>query len=200
MAGHYIALEGIEGTGKSTVVERLAAHLNSTGRPSIVVREPGGTSVGEGIRELLLHGDHIEPWTEALLFAAQRSQLVAEVVRPALAEGTWVVSDRTVYSSLAYQGGGRRLGVETVRTVNAAGLLGTWPEIVILLELDPAIGLARQAIADRIGAEGVDFQRKVGETFTALAAMEPDVFRIVPADRSLDEVVDAVINEVDLKW
>ena len=200
MAGHYIALEGIEGTGKSTVVERLAAHLNSTGRPSIVVREPGGTSVGEGIRELLLHGDHIEPWTEALLFAAQRSQLVAEVVRPALAEGTWVVSDRTVYSSLAYQGGGRSLGVETVRTVNAAGLLGTWPEIVILLELDPAIGLARQAIADRIGAEGVDFQRKVGETFTALAAMEPDVFRIVPADRALDEVVDAVINEVDLKW
>ena len=200
MAGHYIALEGIEGTGKSTVVERLAAHLNSTGRPSIVVREPGGTSVGEGIRELLLHGDHIEPWTEALLFAAQRSQLVAEVVRPALAEGTWVVSDRTVYSSLAYQGGGRRLGVETVRTVNAAGLLGTWPEIVILLELDPAIGLARQAIADRIGAEGVVFQRKVGETFTALAAMEPDVFRIVPADRALDEVVDAVINEVDLKW
>ena len=200
MAGHYIALEGIEGTGKSTVAERLAAHLNSTGRPSIVVREPGGTSVGEGIRELLLHGDHIEPWTEALLFAAQRSQLVAEVVRPALAEGTWVVSDRTVYSSLAYQGGGRRLGVETVRTVNAAGLLGTWPEIVILLELDPAIGLARQAIADRIGAEGVDFQRKVGETFAALAAMEPDVFRIVPADRALDEVVDAVINEVDMKW
>ncbi|MFW2339032.1 MAG: dTMP kinase [Acidimicrobiia bacterium] len=200
MAGHYIALEGIEGTGKSTVAERLAAHLNSTGRPSIVVREPGGTSVGEGIRELLLHGDHIEPWTEALLFAAQRSQLVAEVVRPALAEGTWVVSDRTVYSSLAYQGGGRRLGVETVRTVNAAGLLGTWPEIVILLELDPAIGLARQAIADRIGAEGVDFQRRVGETFTALAAMEPDVFRIVPADRALDEVVDAVINEVELKW
>ena len=90
--------------------------------------------------------------------------------------------------------------METVRTVNAAGLLGTWPEIVILLELDPAIGLARQAIADRIGAEGVDFQRKVGETFTALAAMEPDVFRIVPADRALDEVVDAVINEVDLKW
>ena len=200
MAGHYIALEGIEGTGKSTVAERLAAHLNSTGRPAIVVREPGGTSVGEGIRELLLHGDHIEPWTEALLFAAQRSQLVAEVVRPALAEGTWVVSDRTVYSSLAYQGGGRRLGVETVRTVNAAGLLGTWPEIVILLELDPAIGLARQAIADRIGAEGVDFQRRVGETFTALAAMEPDVFRIVPADRALDEVVDAVINEVELKW
>ena len=200
MAGHYIALEGIEGTGKSTVAERLAAHLNSTGRPSIVVREPGGTSVGEVIRELLLHGDHIEPWTEALLFAAQRSQLVAEVVRPALAEGTWVVSDRTVYSSLAYQGGGRRLGVETVRTVNAAGLLGTWPEIVILLELDPAIGLARQAIADRIGAEGVDFQRRVGETFTALAAMEPDVFRIVPADRALDEVVDAVINEVELKW
>lgn len=200
MAGHYIALEGIEGTGKSTVAERLAAHLSSTGRPSIVVREPGGTAAGEGIRELLLHRDHIEPWTEALLFAAQRAQLVAEVVRPALAAGTWVVSDRTVYSSLAYQGGGRSLGVETVRTVNAAGLLGTWPEMVVLLDVDPAIGLARQAIADRIGAEGVDFQQKVSETFASLAAMEPDVFRVVPADGDLDSVVEAVIREVELKW
>ncbi len=200
MSARYIALEGVEGTGKSTVALRLADHLRSTGRDAIVVREPGGTPAGEGIRELLLHGDHLEPWTEALLFAAQRAQLVADVVRPALAAGTWVISDRTVYSSLAYQGGGRGLGVETVRTVNAAGLLGTWPELVVLLELDPAIGLSRQSTADRIGAEGVHFQQRVAETFAGLAQKEPDVFRSVAADRPLSEVVAAVIDIVEQRW
>lgn len=200
MSARYIALEGVEGTGKSTVALRLADHLRSTGRDAIVVREPGGTPAGEGIRELLLHGDHLEPWTEALLFAAQRAQLVADVVRPALAAGTWVISDRTVYSSLAYQGGGRGLGVETVRTVNAAGLLGTWPELVVLLELDPEIGLSRQSTADRIGAEGVHFQQRVAETFAELAQKEPDVFRSVAADRPLPEVVAAVIDIVEQRW
>lgn len=200
MAAHYVALEGIEGSGKSTVAERLAEHLRSTGRPAKVVREPGGTPTGEGVRQLLLHGDDLEPWTEALLFAAQRAQLMAEVVRPSLAEGVWVVSDRTVYSSLAYQGGGRALGVETVRTVNAAGLGGTWPELVVLLEVDPAMGLARQAVADRIGAEGLAFQEKVAETYRALAAIEPDVFRVVPAAPPLDEVVAAVVDLVEQRW
>lgn len=200
MTGHYIALEGIEGAGKSTIARYLADHLRSTGRDAVIVREPGGTPPGEGIRDLLLHGEHLEPWTEALLFAAQRAQLVAEVVRPALAAGTWVISDRTVYSSLAYQGGARGLGVETVRSVNAAGLLGTWPELVVVLELEPTTGLSRQAVPDRIGAEGVQFQQRVADTFAALAETEPDVFRMVPADRSLAEVVASVIEVVDERW
>ena len=200
MTGHYVALEGIEGAGKSTIALYLADHLHSTGRNVVIVREPGGTPPGEGIRDLLLHGEHLEPWTEALLFAAQRAQLVAEVVRPALAAGTWVISDRTVYSSLAYQGGARGLGVETVRSVNAAGLLGTWPELVVVLELEPATGLSRQAVPDRIGAEGVQFQQRVADTFAALAEIEPDVFRMVRADRSLAEVIASVIEVVDERW
>jgi dTMP kinase len=200
MSARYIALEGIEGTGKSTVALRLAEHLRAGGRQVIVVREPGGTPPGEGIRDLLLHGDDLEPWTEALLFAAQRAQLAAEVVRPALAAGTWVISDRTVYSSLAYQGGGRGLGVEQVRAVNAAGLLGTWPEMVVLLEIDPATGLSRQRVADRIGAEGIRFQQRVADTFAALAEAEPDIFRSVTADRPLEEVAASVIALVEDRW
>lgn len=200
MSGHYIALEGIEGAGKSTVARLLADHLRNSGHEVVIVREPGGTSVGEGIRDVLLHGDHLEPWTEALLFAAQRAQLAAEVVRPALTEGKWVISDRTVYSSLAYQGGGRGLGVETVRVVNGAGLLGSWPEMVILLELEPAVGLSRQEVPDRIGAEGLEFQRKVADTFAMLANIEPDVFCIVPANGPLDDVAAAVIEAVDSRW
>lgn len=200
MSARYIALEGIEGTGKSSVALRLAEHLRAGGRQVIVVREPGGTPPGEGIRDLLLHGDDLEPWTEALLFAAQRAQLAAEVVRPALAAGTWVISDRSVYSSLAYQGGGRGLGVEQVRAVNAAGLLGTWPELVVLLEIDPAIGLSRQRVADRIGAEGVRFQQRVADTFEALAEAEPDAFRSVAADRPLEEVAASVIALVEDRW
>ena len=200
MTGHYVALEGIAGAGKSTIALYLADYLRSTGRDVVIVREPGGTPPGEGIRALLLHGEHLEPWTEALLFAAQRAQLVAEVVRPALAAGTWVISDRTVYSSLAYQGGARGLGVETVRSVNAAGLLGTWPELVVVLELEPTTGLSRQAVPDRIGAEGVQFQQRVADTFAALAETEPDVFRMVPADRPLAEVIASVIEVVDERW
>ena len=200
MTGHYVALEGIEGAGKSTVARYLADHLRTTGRDVVVVREPGGTPAGEGIRDILLHGDHLEPWTEALLFAAQRAQLAAEVIRPALAAGTWVVSDRTVYSSLAYQGGARGLGVDTVRYVNAAGLLGTWPELVVVLELAPATGLSRQAVLDRIGAEGVDFQQRVAATFVALAEAEPDVFRVVSADRPVADVIASVIDLVEERW
>ena len=200
MSARYIALEGIEGTGKSSVALRLAEHLRAGGRQVVVVREPGGTPPGEGIRDLLLHGDDLEPWTEALLFAAQRAQLAAEVVRPALAAGTWVVSDRSVYSSLAYQGGGRGLGVEQVRAVNAAGLLGTWPELVVLLEIEPATGLSRQRVADRIGAEGIRFQQRVADTFAALAEAESDVFRSVTADRPLEQVAASVIALVEDHW
>ncbi len=200
MSGRYIALEGIEGSGKSTVAARLAEHLRSRSLDVIAVREPGGTRTGEGIRSLLLHGDHLEPWTEALLFAAQRAQLAAEVIRPALAAGTWVVSDRTVYSSLAYQGGARGLGIPEVRAVNAAGLLGTWPELVMLLQVDPETGLSRQAVADRIGAEGLEFQKRVARAFSDLALDEPDVFRIVDADRGLDDVLAEVIRCVEERW
>jgi dTMP kinase len=199
--GRYLALEGIEGAGKSSVAGTVAQRLEAHGVEVLRVREPGGTPTGERIRSLLLEpGGEVSPWTEAMLFAASRSQLAASVVAPALAAGTWVVSDRSVYSSLAYQGGGRRLGIDAVRTVNESGLGSVWPELVVLLRLDPEEGLRRQAVSDRIGGETVAFQRRVSEAFDTLAAAEP--LRIVPVDatRPLRSVADEVWRVVEERW
>lgn len=197
----YIAFEGIEGAGKSTVAERVGELLEADGRRVVRVREPGGTAVGERIRAILLGHDLApEPWTEALLFAAARAQLAAEVVGPALADGAWVLSDRSVYSSLAYQGAGRGLGMDAVRSVNEPGLLGVWPSMVILLSIDPAEGLRRQDVGDRIGDEGVEFQQRVADGFDAAAASEPDRFAIIDAGGPLEEVTDAAYREIRSRW
>lgn len=190
----YVAFEGIDGAGKSTVASRFADALEASGEPVVRVREPGGTKVGEGIREILLgHDWNPAPWPEALLFAAARAQLAAEVIGPALASGAWVVGDRSVYSSLAYQGAARGLGVDTVRAVNEAGLGEVWPDLVVLLEVDPETALARQDDADRIGAEGVEFQQAVADAFANLAADERERFLVVNAGADLDDVVAAVV-------
>ncbi len=197
----YVAFEGIEGAGKSTVAERVGERLEAEGHRVVRVREPGGTAAGERIRAILLGHDLApDPWTEALLFAAARAQLAAEVVGPALADGAWVLSDRSVYSSLAYQGAGRGLGIDAVRSVNEPGLLGVWPSLVILLNVDPAEGLLRQDVGDRIGDEGVDFQRSVGDGYIAAAASEPDRFVVIDAGDPLDDVVDAAYREVRRRW
>ncbi len=198
--GRYVALEGIEGAGKSTVARLLAGHLEASGRPVVQVREPGGTHLGEGIRSLLLDGDDaLAPWAEAMLFAAARAQLAREVVGPALRAGSWVVSDRTVYSSLAYQGAGRGLGIDPVRRVNAAGLAGVWPDLVILLRIDPGEGLARQEVPDRIGGEGMALQAAVSQAFDTLAAEEPQRFAVVDAARPLPAVVEEVKAVVEAR-
>ncbi len=201
MNGHYVAFEGIEGAGKSTVVRSLADRLRSVGDDVVLAREPGGTQVGEGIRSLLLDAPHdMSAWTEALLFAASRAQLAREVVAPALERGAWVLSDRTVYSSLAYQGGGRGLGVDTVRAVNEAGLAGIWPELVVLLHLDAAEGLARQDGADRIGSEDLAFHQQVADTFDRLVAAEPDRFLVIDATQSIDATVDEIHQALLDRW
>lgn len=190
----YIAFEGIDGAGKSTVASRFADALEAGGKQVVRVREPGGTEVGEGIREILLgHDWNPAPWPEALLFAAARAQLAAEIIRPALAAGAWVVGDRSVYSSLAYQGGARGLGIDVVRRVNEAGLGDVWPDLVVLLEVEPETALARQDDPDRIGGEGVEFQQAVADTFAKLAADERERFLVVNAGADLDAVVDAVV-------
>lgn len=190
MNGRYIAFEGIEGAGKSTVVGALADGLAGEGIEVITVREPGGTEVGEQIRHILLNPDlSVAPWAEAMLFSASRAQLAHEVIRPGLERGAWILSDRTVYSSLAYQGGARGLGVDAVRAVNEAGLAGVWPDVVVLLDLAAERGLGRQQDPDRIGAEQPVFHEVVRSVFAELAAAEPDRFIVVDAHRPLAEVV-----------
>lgn len=201
MTGHYIAFEGIEGTGKSTMAARLTTHLETLGNKVLRVREPGGTETGERIRRVLLDPDgSVSPWSEALLFSAARAQLAYESVGPALESGSWVVTDRSVYSSLAYQGAGRGLGVAEVRAVNEPGLGEVWPELVVLLRVDAVIGLARQEDADRIGAEGVAFQTIVGDAFDDLALADPQRFVVVDASPDLDTVWEQVLQHVEGRW
>lgn len=198
--GRYVAFEGVEGAGKSTIVELFAEHLEGRGYTVVTIREPGGTPVGEGIRSLLLHGDDMAPWTEALLFAAQRAQLAAEVVGPALSRGEWVLGDRSVYSSLAYQGWARGLGVDTIRSVNAAGLGDVWPDAVVLLEVESGAGLRRQDGHDRIGGQGIDFQRRVAAGYEMLAAADPDMFVRVDASAPVQQVLTAVVEGLEKRW
>jgi len=193
----YIAFEGIEGAGKSTIAHLVAERLTVGGEKIVVVREPGGTEAGEKIREVLLTMDHdVEARTEAVLFAASRAQLIAEVVSPALADGSWVLSDRTAYSSLAYQAGGRGLTLDEVFELNDIALGGVWPDVVVLLRIEPGAGLERQKDGDRIGNEAADFHARVAGAFDDLAAAEPDRFIVVDALLPVDEVVSTVLREL----
>ncbi|HUU61887.1 MAG TPA: dTMP kinase [Acidimicrobiia bacterium] len=201
MTRRYVAFEGVDGAGKTTVAARVAERLRVRGFDVVSVREPGGTPTGEAIREILLGlGGVVSDWAEALLFAAARSQLATEVVGPALAAGRAVVSDRSVYSSLAYQGGARGLGIEAVRRVNEAGLGGIWPETVVLLRLDPGHGFAREEEANRISEAGLAFQVGVAEAYDLLAAEEPHRFVVVDAAAGLEAVVEAAATEVLQRW
>lgn len=192
----YIALEGVDGSGKSTVAAGVAAFLSARGHDVVTVREPGGTELGEEIRRLLLHSSEMTAWAEAALFAAQRAQLVAEVVRPALERGAWVISDRSYYSSLAYQGGARGLGVDAVRRLNETVLDGVVPDLVVVLRVEPEVAIGRQEVPDRIGSVGVEFQHRVAEAFDRLAADEPGRVVVVPAGNTVDEVVEGVLDHV----
>ena len=195
----YIALEGIDGAGKTSVQAELRRLLEEAGHEVVCVREPGGTRLGHSIRRVLLDGPVVAPWAEALLFAADRAHLVDEIVRPALSRGAWVVSDRSVYSSLAYQGAGRGLGVDRIRRVNEPGLAGTWPDMVVLLTVDPRTGLARQQRADRIGSEGGALLAKVAEAFDELARREPSRFVVVDGERPFGQVISDVRAAVEAR-
>jgi dTMP kinase len=194
--GVLISLEGCDGCGKSTqatiLCERLAAcglPVGPASQPGAVVREPGGTPAGEAIRDVLLHGPHMSPWTETLLYAAARAELVQQVLLPGLEAGRVLVLDRYVDSSLAYQGFARGLGMDAVLAVNQPGLQGAMPDLTLVLDVDPVVALSRTgADGDRIEAEGLDFQRRVAAGFAALAHQLPERVRLVDGFRDVDLV------------
>jgi dTMP kinase len=191
----YLALEGVDGSGKTTVGKALVEALGRRGVEAILVREPGGTAVGETVRGLLLDSESLDPWAEVFLFAAQRAELARSVVLPALEADTWVVSDRTYYSSIAYQGRGRGLGEDEVRTINEIGLDGVVPDHVFVLDVPPDVALARQDHPDRIGREGVAFQTSVRDAYRDLSAVEDKVVTIDGALR-VEEMVSLILEEV----
>jgi dTMP kinase len=193
--GFFVAFEGVEGSGKGTQIRLAQEHLRSEGYDVLVTREPGGTELGERVRALLLDPGTgpVDVRTEALLFAASRAQTVHSVIRPALAEGKVVICDRYVDSSLAYQGWGRGLGEQDILTLNVWATQGLFPDLVILLHLEPERGLLRSTEApDRMELEGQDFHAKVADAYLKIAEDHPERFVVVDADRAPAEVHDDV--------
>lgn len=191
----YVALEGVDGSGKSTVGKALVAALESVGEDVVLVREPGGTEVGEAVRALLLDSDSLDVWAEVFLFAAQRAELARSVISPALTAGQWVISDRSYYSSIAYQGRARGLGEERVRAINETGLDGVVPDFVFVLDVDPELALERQDVADRIGREGRHFQSAVRESYRDLAAGEPKV-NLIDGALTVEEMIETILEVI----
>jgi dTMP kinase len=199
--GLFLTLEGGDAAGKSTQAARLERWLTDAGRSVVRTREPGGTEVGAGIRELVLHRETpIAPRAEALLYAADRAQHVATVVRPALERGDVVVQDRYLDSSVAYQGAGRVLESSEVRDLSLWAAEGLLPDLTVLLDLDVATARARRASRstyDRLEAEDDGFHERVRAAFRALAEHEPQRFLVVDASRPEDELERAIRAAVE---
>ncbi|NLB46350.1 MAG: dTMP kinase [Microbacteriaceae bacterium] len=198
--GIFITLEGGDGVGKTTQAELLSSWLEQRGFEVVRTREPGGTDLGASIRGLLLHGGHVTQRAEALLYAADRAQHIDQVVRPALERGAAVVQDRFIDSSLAYQGAGRALALDEVRGINEWATERLWPELTVLLDLDPTVAAKRRAEAgmtdDRLEREAIEFHERVREEFRALAAAEPGRFLVLDAAARVEDLHEAIIARV----
>ncbi len=200
-SGVWITLEGGDGSGKTTQSNLLADWLADAGRTVVRTREPGGSEVGQLIRDIVLHhrGD-IAPRAEALLYAADRAHHVATVVRPALARGEVVLQDRYLDSSVAYQGAGRVLDGDEIRNLSLWAAEGALPDLTVLLDLDPEAARVRLDSADkpfdRLEAEKTEFHARVREAYLALAAAEPDRFLVLDAAASADEIATLIRDRV----
>ena len=203
----FITLEGPEGSGKTTAVEAAVKKLKEMGYEIVRTREPGGTPIAEQIRNVILDkaNTSMDGRTEALLYAASRRQHLVEKVWPALKEGKIVICDRYLDSSLAYQGGARGLGVEEILNVNLFATENTWPDLTLLFDIKPEIGLARinansNREVNRLDLEKIDFHNKVRQTFLDLAKRFPDRYVIIDASKSREEVakdtMDAILSRL----
>ena len=191
--GLFIALEGGDGAGKSTQGRLLCGWLEELGYTVVMTREPGGTEFGAAVRELVLHGEHVAPRAEALLFAADRAHHVETLIRPALERGEVVITDRYMDSSIAYQGAGRDLGVDEVRQLNVWATGGLVPRLTVLVDLPAVVGRARRGgVHDRLESEADDFHGAVREHFLAIAGADPDRYLVVDGELSAEQIHELV--------
>ncbi len=199
--GLFITFEGLDGSGKTTQIERLAERLRSVGREVVVAVEPGGTRIGQQIRRILLDASNQEmaPTTEMLLYFASRAQNLVEVVRPGLARGAVVLADRFTDSTLAYQGYGRELGEEAVRSLHRIACADLEPDLTVLLDMDPETALARareRGQANRMDEQAAQFYDRVRHAYLAMAARQPHRFHVVDARQAPETVAAAVWEAV----
>jgi len=190
----FVSLEGIDGSGKSTQARLLVEAL---GPETVAIREPGGTDAAERIRELLADPAlDIDPFAELLLFSAARADLVSRVIRPALEAGKVVVADRYADSSVAYQGGARGLGTSHVLSLTDTVIDGLWPDLTLLLKVDPEVGLGRAGGDDRFEAEGLALQRAVAEAYEEIAIIASDRVVVLDATGTVEEVHARIMDAV----
>ncbi|MDK2760549.1 MAG: dTMP kinase [Sphingopyxis sp.] len=204
MTGRFITLEGGEGVGKSTQIRALAAALEMRGIDVVPTREPGGSSGAEAIRDLLMHGsdDRWDARSEALLFAAARADHVARTIRPALERGAWVLCDRFIDSSRAYQGGGGGITDADILALHRIGSVGLFPDRTFLLTVSAAEAdrrLTERGGSDRMGSKPADYQARLAARFVEIAAAEPSRWRIVSADAAAEDVTRAILAELQ-EW
>lgn len=202
--GFFITLEGGEGSGKTTVLGRVTAYLQNRSMPYRITREPGGVEIAEKIRSIILDPAHtaMDVRTEALLYAASRSQHLAEVVEPALREGLTVLCDRFVDSSLVYQGHARGLGIEEVWSINRFAIGNRMPDLTFYLDVDPEIGLSRIAAnqereVNRLDLESLSFHKKVREGYQLLAQANPDRIVVLDANRPVHMVEQDIVRTLE---
>lgn len=199
---YFIVLEGIEGVGKSTILAFIAAYLAKKNIAHVITREPGGTEIAEAIRQVLLkpYQEKMVAETELLLMFASRKQHVEQKIKPALAQGQWVVCDRFVDSSFAYQGGGRQISMEKIATLATWALDGFHPDLTILLDAPTELGFERiknRLAKDRIEQEDLDFFQRVRDTFLQRANANPKQYQIIAADQPLEQVQNKVAILID---
>jgi dTMP kinase len=193
----FVTFEGVDGSGTTTQSELLRKHLEASERDVELTREPGGTELGERVRELVLGATRISPWAEACLFAAARAELVAAVIQPALERGADVVCDRYLDSSLAYQGIARGLGVERVLALNLDAIRGVLPDVTFLLAVDPEEARRRSGPpGDRIEREGGEFLQEVETAYRELASIFANRITIIDASKSIEEVAKEVRDKL----
>ena len=193
----FVSFEGLDGCGKTTQARLLAEALTGEGVDVVLTREPGGTPLGEQVRELVLHGDHVAPWAEVALYAASRAQHVVQVIRPALERGATVVCDRYLDTSVAYQGAGRGLGVDFVLDLNLRVVEGLLPDVTVLVEIDPETALARVGDKrDRIERADAAFWPLVVEAYRDLAARFPERYVVVDGRLPVEELAEEIRDRV----
>ncbi|MDU5081325.1 MAG: dTMP kinase [Bacillota bacterium] len=200
--GLFIALEGPDGSGKSTIIKLIGNYLKDKGIEFVMTREPGGTLIGEEIRHIVLDEKNtgISDETEALLYAAARGQHVHEKILPSLKEGKLVLCERFVLSSLAYQGVGRGLGIEKVKAINDFAIRGVYPDLILFFHVDPEVTLERKTGnqgGDRLEQEGNDFHKTVYEGYMELLKLYPKNIKVIDATKSIEEVLEQSIKEVE---
>jgi dTMP kinase len=199
VTGLFVSFEGGDGSGKTTQLRLLAEWLADRGLPVVTTREPGGTPLGNQLRNVVMHGEHVSPRAEALLYAADRAHHVATVVRPALAGGAVVLTDRYLDSSVAYQGAGRALGTAEVERINLWATEGLLPDLTVLLDLDPAAGLARlTGVPDRLERAGQEFHTRTRQAFLERAAADPQRWLVVDGSEGVKQVSGQVIARVQV--